>query len=518
MAAEDTLTILEDAPTTDVDVLANDTSPDTTGVLTVTGVGTASKGVAALRGDALAATYTPTADAFGSDSFTYDVSDGTLGDTGTVDVTIVPVNDAPSFSAGADQAIVDVAGPQTVTGWATGLGDGPGETGQALTFHVTGNSDPSLFTVGPAIAADGTLTFDPAAGHTGTATISIDLSDDGGTANGGVDTSPTQTFTITVGPNHAPNAANDLVTVSALSSGAALNVRGNDSAGAGDLGDTTTISAATNGAKGTVTITGGGTGLTYDPTGCATGTDTFTYTLRDAGGLTDTATVLVTIKAPTTVPAADIPAAAFVTGGTISSKASVRISWCGLTSGTTIRGYTLGQSTSGGSFATLLSGTTATSTTRSLATSPTTYRYRVRATDNKGRTGAYRYGPTFRLRRFEDTSSSLTYVGSWSTATTTSASGGAMHYTYTAGRAVRLTTSAFAFAIVGPRSTSRGSFDVYLDGAKVTPTAISEKASTVTYKRVLYARTMPGGTHTIEVRAVGDGRIDLDAILVLTTP
>jgi subtilase family serine protease len=71
---------------------------------------------------------------------------------------------------------------------------------------------------------------------------------------------------------------------------------------------------------------------------------------------------------------------------------------------------------------------------------------------------------------------------------------------------------------VGPRSTTRGSFNVYLDGVKVTSTAVSEKASTVSYRRVLYARTMPSGTHTIEVRAVGNGRIDIDAILVLTTP
>jgi hypothetical protein len=37
-----------------------------------------------------------------------------------------------------------------------------------------------------------------AANTSGSATITIDLQDNGGTANGGVDTSPTQTFVISV--------------------------------------------------------------------------------------------------------------------------------------------------------------------------------------------------------------------------------------------------------------------------------------------------------------------------------
>ena len=77
------------------------------------------------------------------------------------------------------------------------------EASQALTFLVTTDND-GLFSVLPAVnATTGTLTYTPAANASGSATVTVRLKDDGGTANGGVDTSGPQTFTITV------NAVND---------------------------------------------------------------------------------------------------------------------------------------------------------------------------------------------------------------------------------------------------------------------------------------------------------------------
>jgi hypothetical protein len=54
-----------------------------------------------------------------------------------------------------------------------------------------------LFSVAPSIASDGTLSFTPN-GLTGTATVTVHVQDTGGTANGGVDTSGDQVFTITL--------------------------------------------------------------------------------------------------------------------------------------------------------------------------------------------------------------------------------------------------------------------------------------------------------------------------------
>ena len=118
--------------------------------------------------------------------------------TETARITVNPVNDAPSFSKGANQTVNVNAGMQTVTNWATNILAGPAnESGQSLAFNVT-NNNPSLFARKPAIAPNGTLTYQPATDATGSAVVTVTLKDNGGTANGGIDTSPPQTFIITV--------------------------------------------------------------------------------------------------------------------------------------------------------------------------------------------------------------------------------------------------------------------------------------------------------------------------------
>lgn len=201
-ATADAYSTAEDAALTvpaGTGLLANDSDPDSDPLTVVLDAAPAHGSLGAgLNADG-SFTYTPDPDFNGSDQFTYHATDGTASSaTVTVSITIDPVNDAPVFSVGADQSLTSPTGVQTVPGWATGISAGPpDEAGQTVTFEVTGNSNPAIFTTAPAVAADGTLSWEPS-GVTGTATISIRLADDGGTANGGVDTSPTQTFTITV--------------------------------------------------------------------------------------------------------------------------------------------------------------------------------------------------------------------------------------------------------------------------------------------------------------------------------
>jgi Ca2+-binding RTX toxin-like protein len=148
---------------------------------------------------------TPAANASGSAILTIQAADsGGVSVQTALAVTVAPVNDAPSFTPGANQTVTAGTGPRSVVGWATNLSPGPaGEASQGLSFEVT-TSNPGLFVVLPAIdPATGTLTFIPEASAAGTATVTAVLRDTGGTANGGVD-SFTRTFTITVNPNGLP--------------------------------------------------------------------------------------------------------------------------------------------------------------------------------------------------------------------------------------------------------------------------------------------------------------------------
>jgi formylglycine-generating enzyme len=108
------------------------------------------------------------------------------------------VNHPPSFTQGADQTVLENAGAQSVANWATSISAGPSdESGQTVTFHVSNNNN-SLFSVQPVISSGGTLTYTPAANANGSATVTVYLQDNGGTANGGNNTSATITFTLTV--------------------------------------------------------------------------------------------------------------------------------------------------------------------------------------------------------------------------------------------------------------------------------------------------------------------------------
>ncbi len=126
--------------------------------------------------------------------------------TTTTTTTPNPVNVAPTFTPGGNQTVLEDAGPQTVTGFATGISPGPAsESAQSVAFVVHADNS-GLFSAQPAIAPDGTLTYAPAPNANGSASVTVTAHDDGGTANGGSDTSTPHTFTITVTPvNDAPS-------------------------------------------------------------------------------------------------------------------------------------------------------------------------------------------------------------------------------------------------------------------------------------------------------------------------
>jgi outer membrane protein OmpA-like peptidoglycan-associated protein len=100
----------------------------------------------------------------------------------------------------------------------------------------------------------------------------------------------------TLGPvqfiNRGPVAVDDAATVRNDAT-VTVAVLANDS---DPDGDTLTIAAVGSPANGTATIAG--TAITYAPRAGFTGTDTFTYTVRDPSGLTATARVTIVVTAP----------------------------------------------------------------------------------------------------------------------------------------------------------------------------------------------------------------------------
>ncbi|MFO1262238.1 MAG: Ig-like domain-containing protein [Rhodoferax sp.] len=92
-AADDSVSTAEDTPIT-FNPLANDTDAVQTGFAPVVIAGPA-HGSVSVNADG-SFSYTPEANYFGADSFTYQVSNGALAsNTATVSLTITPVNDAP---------------------------------------------------------------------------------------------------------------------------------------------------------------------------------------------------------------------------------------------------------------------------------------------------------------------------------------------------------------------------------------------------------------------------------------
>lgn len=178
VAEDDVLEIDEDTSGT-VDVLGNDSDSDGD-TLTVT-MATCPAGPVVINDDGTL-TFTPDADFNGETTITYTVDDGNGGtDTGTVNVTVNPVNDAPvanddtADTTGTDPVVIPVLDNDT---------DVDGDT-----LSVTdASSDDGTVTIND----DGTITFVANDGFTGDATITYTVSDpDGLTDEGSV--------TVTVG-------------------------------------------------------------------------------------------------------------------------------------------------------------------------------------------------------------------------------------------------------------------------------------------------------------------------------
>jgi hypothetical protein len=175
------------------------------------------------------------------------------------------------------------------------------DTGETLTVTAVtpGSNGGTVSLVG------GVVSYTPAANVSGTETFTYTITD----GNTGTATA-TVTMTITA-VNDNPTAVNDAATVAANSAASSIDVLANDSS-APDAAETLTIGAVTQGTNaGVVTITGSGTGVTYQPAAGFSGTETFTYTVGDGNGGTATATVTTTVT-PNVAPVVTMTASPLI--------------------------------------------------------------------------------------------------------------------------------------------------------------------------------------------------------------
>jgi alpha-tubulin suppressor-like RCC1 family protein len=151
-------------------------------------------------------TFTPMADQNGGPvTVNLSVTDGGgASSQRSFAITVTPVNDAPSLTLGSIATHPAASsGLQTVSSFAS-VDFGPADEDANQTvddFLIDSVTDPDSILVGSSldIANDGTLTY-TLTGVGGSATISVRVRDDGGTANGGANTSVSQEFSISVTP------------------------------------------------------------------------------------------------------------------------------------------------------------------------------------------------------------------------------------------------------------------------------------------------------------------------------
>jgi VCBS repeat-containing protein len=289
-------------------LLANDTDPDGDS-LSATKLTDPANGVATVASNG-SFTYQPNPNFSGTDSFTYELSDGTSSDTATVFITVTGINDAPVNTVPAGQTTPEDTSLLFVSGIGISVADvDAGASNVQVTLTVTNGTLTLTSTPAPGTTGNGTSTivmtaplnvinnalinlrFDPAPNFNSpssgqNAVLTIVTNDLGNTGTGGP-LSDTDTVTIVVSEvNDAPVAVTDAIATAedTPNAFAATLLSANDSPGpSNESTQTLTVTgvSATSAQGGTVMLVAGV--ITYSPAANFNGADSFTYTVTDNG-------------------------------------------------------------------------------------------------------------------------------------------------------------------------------------------------------------------------------------------
>ena len=257
-----------------ISVLDNDNDSEST--VSIHEFGQGMYGSVTQEGDQLI--YTANSDYVGQDSFTYTiVDDGGLKSEATVYVTVT----ATSTGNAAPVATNDMA--STVDGQNVLIDVTANDTDDGGDVSVTSVSSAGN---GSATIENGQVRYTPNSGYVGVDTFTYTIVDSEGLTD-------TATVSVTVtangSVNTAPIAVDDTATTNA-GEAVSIHVIDNDS----DNESAFSITEFGQGSNGSVVNSNGK--LVYTPNADFFGTDSFTYTIVDDGGLTATATVTVTVN------------------------------------------------------------------------------------------------------------------------------------------------------------------------------------------------------------------------------
>ncbi|MEA3480345.1 MAG: tandem-95 repeat protein [Pseudomonadota bacterium] len=280
VAKDDTAVTDEDTPVT-IDVLPNDTDVDgDTLSIQSASVPEAQGKVEIVDGKLV---FTPAENFHGDAEITYTVTDGSLTDQATVNVTVNAVNDTPVVESNiADQTLAEDFTPYTIN-LNTAFSDVDNVDGE-LSFSVSGNSNIQVAIV------NGIATFTPTADWNGSEALTFTATDTSGE-------SVSQTVNFTVAP--VADIVADNATV-AEDTPTTIKVLGNDTF----EGDDKVVSLDTNNGpvNGTVSVNPDGS-ITYTPNDSYHGTDSFTYIVT-SGGVSESTTVNVDVTPVNDAPVA----------------------------------------------------------------------------------------------------------------------------------------------------------------------------------------------------------------------
>ncbi|ELB2909173.1 tandem-95 repeat protein, partial [Vibrio alginolyticus] len=285
VAKDDTAVTDEDTPVT-IDVLPNDTDIDgDTLSIQSASVPEAQGKVEIVDGKLV---FTPAENFNGDAEITYTVTDGSLTDQATVNVTVNAVNDTPVVESSiADQTLAEDFTPYSIN-LNTAFSDVDNADGE-LTFSVSGNSNIQVAIV------NGIATFTPTADWNGSETLTFTATDPSGE-------SVSQTVNFTVAP--VADIESDRATV-VEDTPTIIKVLGNDTF----EGDDKVVSLDINNgpANGTVSVNPDGS-VTYTPNDNYHGTDSLTYIVT-SGGVSESTTVNVDVTPVNDAPVANDDAA-----------------------------------------------------------------------------------------------------------------------------------------------------------------------------------------------------------------